>query len=75
MGSPLGDHDALRVQTVVCERGDVVVFASTLRHRGLCALPGVGKQIVLFRFLTPDVRHQWVHEGRFIIDPLPGAKN
>ena len=63
VGSHLGDHDALRVQTVVCERGDVVVFASTLRHRCLCALPGVGKQIVLVRFLTVDLRHQLVGRG------------
>ena len=63
------------MQTVVCERGNVVVFASTLIHHDLCALPGVGKQIVLFQFFAPDVRHQWVIEGRFMVDPLPGAKD
>ena len=75
VGSHLSDHHALRVQTVVCERGNVVVFASTLRHRCLCALHGLGRLIVLFRFLTPDVRHQWVDENRFIVDPLPRAKD
>ena len=73
VGSHLRDHDALRAQIVVCEYGDVVVFASTLRHRGLCTVPGVGKHIVLFPFLTLDVWHQWVDEGRSIVDPLPGA--
>ena len=53
MRSHLGDHDAVPIQTVVCERGDVVVFAFTLRQRGLCAMPGLRKRIVLFHFLTP----------------------
>ena len=75
LGSHLGDHDALRVQTVVCERGDVVVFAARLTRRGLCALPGVGRHIVLFRFLTPDLRHQWVYQGWFILDRLLRAKD
>ena len=71
----LGDHDDVRVQTVACERGGVVMFAPTPRHRGLCALPGVGRRIVLFRFLPPDVRHQWMDKNRFIVDPLTGAKD
>ena len=75
LGSHLGDHDALRVETFEFQRGDMVLFASTLRHRGLAALPGVGKQVVLFRFLTPDERHKWVDVERFILDPLPGAKD
>ena len=75
LGSHLGDHDALRVETFEFQRGDMVVFASTLRHRGLAALPGVGKQVVLFRFLTPDERHKWVDVERFILDPVPGAKD
>ena len=53
----------------------MVLFASKLRHRDLAWLPGVGKQVVLFRFLTPDKRHKWVDVGRFILDPLPGAKD
>ena len=53
----------------------MVLFASTRRHRGLATLPGVGKQVVLFRFLTPDERHTWVDVERFILDPLPGAKD
>ena len=40
LGSHLGDHDALRVETCEFQRGDMVLFASTLRHRGLAALPG-----------------------------------
>ena len=75
LGSHLGDHDALRVETFEFQRGDMVLFASTLRHRGLAALPGLGKQVVLFRFLTPDERHKWVDVERFILDPLPGAKD
>ena len=71
----LGDHDAVWLQTVVCEHGDVVVFASMLKHCNLGVVPGVGKRIVLFRFPTPDVRHQWVAEGRVNDDPLPGAKD
>ena len=59
---------------VVFERSDVVIFASTLRHRSLPAVPGVGKQMVLFRFLTPVPRHQLVDQSRFILDPLPRAK-
>ena len=75
LGSHLGDHDALRVKTFEFQRGDMVLFASTLRHRGLAALPGVGKHVVIFRFLTPDERHEWVDVERFILDPLPGAKD
>ena len=75
LGSHLGDHDALRVETFQFQRGDMVLFASTLRHRGLAALPGVGKQVVLFGFLTPDERHKWVDVEGFILDPLPGAKD
>ena len=75
LGSHLGDHDALQVETFEFQRGDMVLFASTLRHRGLAALPGVGKQVVLFRFLPPDERHKWVDVERFILDPLPGAKD
>ena len=71
LGSQLGDHDALRVETFECQRGDMVLFASTVRHRGLAALPGVGKQVVLFRFLIPNERHKWVDVERFILDPLP----
>ena len=74
-GSHLGDHDALRVETFEFQRGHMVLFASTLRHRGLAALPGVGKQVVLFRFLTLDERHKWVDVERFILDPLPGVKD
>ena len=75
LGSHLGDHDVLHVKTFEFQRGDMPLFASTLRHRGLAALPGVGKQVVLFRFLTPDERHKWVDGERFILDPLPGAKD
>ena len=75
LGSRLGDHDALRVETFKFQRGDMVLFASTLIHRGLTALPGVGKQVVLFRFLTPDERHKWLDVDRFIFDPLPRAKD
>ena len=66
----------LRVETFEFQRRDMdMVFASTLRHRGLAAPPGVGKQVVLFRFLTPDERHKWVDVERFILDPLLGAKD
>ena len=75
LGSHLGEHDDLRVETFELQRGDMVLFASTLRRRGLAALPGVGKQVVLFRFLTHDERHKWVDVERFILDPLPGAKD
>ena len=74
-GSHLGDHDALRVETFEFQRGDMVLFASTLRHRGLAALPGMGKQVVLFCFLTPDERRKWVDVERFILDPLAGAED
>ena len=53
LGSHLGDDDVLRLETFEFQRGDMVLFASALRHRGLAALPGVGKQVVLFRFFTP----------------------
>ena len=75
LGSHLGEHDALRVETFEFQRGDMVLLTSTLRHRGLAALPGVGKQVVLFRFLTRDEGHKWVDVERFILDPLPGAKD
>ena len=75
LGSHLGDHDALRVETFEFQPGDMVLFASTLRHRVIAALPGVGKQFVLFRFLTPDERHKWVDVERFIVDPLQWAKD
>ena len=75
LGSHLGYHGALRVETFQFQRGDMVLFASTLRHRGLAALPGMGKQVVLFRFLSPDERHKWVYVEQFILDPLPGAKD
>ena len=74
LGSHLGEHDALRVENFDFQPGDMLLFASTLRHWGLAALPGVGKQVVLFRFLTRDERHKWVDVERFILDPLPGAK-
>ena len=56
LGSHLGEHDALRVETFEFQRGDMVLFACTLRHRGFAALPGGGggKKVVLFRFLTPE---------------------
>ena len=60
LGSHSGEHDALRVETFEFQRGDMVFFASMARHRGLAALPGVGKQVVLFRFLTTDERHKWL---------------
>ena len=75
LGSHLGDHDAVRVETFEFQRGDMLLFAPTLRHRGLAALPRVGKQVVLLHFLTPDERHKWVDVERFILDPLPAAKN
>ena len=53
----------------------MVLFASTLRHRGLTTLPGVEKQVVLFRFLTPDEGHKRVDVERFILDRLPGTKD
>ena len=53
----------------------MVLFTCTLRHRGLAALPGVGKQVVLFRFRTPYERHKWVDVERLTLDPLPGAKD
>ena len=31
----------------------MLLFASTIRNRGLAALPWVGKHVVLFRYLTP----------------------
>ena len=74
LGGHLGEHDALCVETFEFQRGDMVLFASMRRHRGLAALPGVGKQVVLFCFLTPDEHHKWVDVERFILDPLPGAK-
>ena len=74
LGSHLGEPHALRVETFEFERGDMVLFASTLRHRCLATLPGVGKQVVLFRFLTPDERHKWMDVERFIPHPLLGAK-
>ena len=76
MGSHLEEHDALRVETFEFQRWDMVLIASTLRHRRLAALPGMrGKQVNLFRFLTPDERHKWVDVERFIVDPLLGAKD
>ena len=74
VGSHFGEHNGLVRRTVVCDRGDMLLFASTIRHRGLPALPGVGKQVVLFRFLTPDERHRWVDVEWFILDPLPRTK-
>ena len=73
-GSHVGEHDALRVETFEFQCGDVLLFASNLRHRGLAALPRVGKQVVLFRFRTPGECHKWVDVERFILDPLPGGK-
>ena len=55
LGSHLGEHDALRVETFEFQRGDRVLFASTVRHRGLAALPRVEKQVVLFRFMGCSV--------------------
>ena len=52
----------------------MLLFASTITHIGLPALPGVGKNVVLFRFLTPDERHRWVNIEGFILDPLPRTK-
>ena len=75
LGSQLGEHDAPAVKTFEFQRGDMVLLVSMLRHRGLAALPGVGKQVVLFRFLIPDERHKWVDVERLILDPLPGANN
>ena len=75
LGSHVGEHEALRVEAFEFQGGNMILFASTLRHRGLAALSGVGKQVVLFRFVTPDVRHKWVDVERFILDPLPGAKD
>ena len=74
-GGHLRDHDALRVETLEFQRGDMVLFPSTLRHRRLAALPGLGKQVVLFRLLTRDERYKWVDVEQFILDPLPGAKD
>ena len=47
LGSHLVDHDALRVETFETQCGDVILFASTLRHWGLTTLPGVGKPVPL----------------------------
>ena len=71
----LGEHDVPRVEISEFQRGDMVLFASSLRHRGLAALPRVGKQVVLFRFLIPDERHKWGDVERFILDALPRAKD
>ena len=75
LGNQVGEQNALRVQTFEFQRADMILFAATPRRRGLAALPGVGKQVVLFRFLTVDERHKWVHVEQFILDPLPGAKD
>ena len=74
VGSHLGEHDGFVRRTVVCGRGDLLLCASTIRHRGLPALLGVGKQLVLFRFLAPDERHRWVYVERLIFAPLPRIK-
>ena len=55
--SQLGEHDGLVRPTIVCARVHMLLFASIMRHRGVPALPGVGKQVVLFRFLMPNERH------------------
>ena len=52
----------------------MILFASTFRRQGLAALPRVAKQVILFRFLTPDKRHKWMGVQQFILDPVPGAK-
>ena len=74
LGSHVSEHDALRVETFEFHRGDTLLFASMPRHRGLVAPPGVGKQVVLFRFLTPHERHKLVDVEWFILDPLLGGK-
>ena len=42
LGSHLGEHDALCVETFEFQLRDIALFASTLRHRGLAALQGKG---------------------------------
>ena len=74
LGSHLGDNDALGIEAFEFQRGGMVLFASTLRHRGLAALPGVGKQVVLIRFLTLDERHKRLDMERFVLDPHQGPR-
>ena len=43
LGSHLGEHDTLRIETFEFRCREMLLFASTLRHKGLAALLGVGK--------------------------------
>ena len=74
VGNHLNEHDTMRVETFEFRLGDMLLFASTLRHRGLAVLQGVEKQVVIFRFLTPDELQKWVVLERFILDPRLRAK-
>ena len=65
----LGNHDAWCVETCEFQCGDMIRFASTLRRWGLVALPGVGKQVVLFDFLSPNKHHKCVVVELVILDP------
>ena len=73
VGSHIKEHAGLFRRTVVCEHGSLLLFASTITHRGLVALPGVGKQVVFFCFLTSHKRRHWLDVQRFILDPLPST--
>ena len=58
VGSHFGEHDGLVGRTNVCDGGDMLLFASTIRQRGVPALPGVEKHVVPFHFLTTHERHR-----------------
>ena len=71
LSSHLGERDALRGETFQFPCGDMVLFASTLRHRGLATLPGMGK-----KFLGGSIRtEQNCHSSQMGTTPKQGLKN
>ena len=58
-GRLFGEHDGLVRRMVVCDRGDKLLFASIIRHRGVPALPGVGKQWSSYASLPPTKGSSW----------------
>ena len=64
----------LHIETLDLQHGVMILLASTMRHRGLAAPPRMGKQVVLFHFLTDGGHQKWVDVEPFIFDPLQGPK-
>ena len=44
-------------RTVVCESRHILLFAFTIKHTGLDALPRVGQHVTLVALPTADERH------------------